>query len=66
MLIKSDQAILSIGLISLAVSILLRRFVGPLFGEPLWLVFVEGILVGVSIVLNTTYLIRMRRKKQGG
>lgn len=66
MLIKSDQAILSIGMMSLAVSILLRRFVEPLLGEPLWLVFVEGVLVGASIVLNTIYLIRMRRKKQGG
>ncbi|MGD9139956.1 MAG: hypothetical protein PVJ42_00285 [bacterium] len=66
MLIKSEQTILSIGLMSLAVSILLRRFVAPLFGEPLWIVFLEGVLVGISIVLNTVYLIRLRRRKQGG
>jgi hypothetical protein len=50
----------------LAVSILLKRFVGPYIGEPFWLDFVEGVLVGASIALNTAYLIRLRRKKQGG
>ena len=64
MLLKNDQIILSIGVLCLAVSILLRRFVGPALGEPFWLAFLEGVLVGVSIALNTTYLVRLRRKKQ--
>lgn len=64
MLIKNDQVILSTGLMCLAVSILLKRFVGPFVGEPGWLAFIEGILIGASIVLNTAYLIRLRKRKQ--
>lgn len=65
MLIKNDQVILSIGMLCLAVSILLKRFVGRFIGEPFWLAFLEGVLVGASIALNTAYLVRLRRKKQG-
>jgi hypothetical protein len=64
MLIKSDQAILSTGMMCLAVSILLRRFVGRFIGEPGWLAFIEGVLVGASIALNLAYLVRLRKRKQ--
>jgi hypothetical protein len=64
MLIKNDQVLLALGTSSLAVSIVLKRFVSPFVGEPPLLDFVEGILVGASLVLNMSYLVRLRKKKQ--
>ena len=64
MLVKSDQVIMSLGMLCLATAILLKRFVGPFIGEPPWLAFIEGILIGASIALNISYLMRLRRKKQ--
>ncbi len=64
MLIKNDQVLMSIGLLSLAVAILLRRFVGPFIGDPGWLAFIEGMLIGISITVNAVYLIRLRKRKQ--
>ena len=66
MLIKNDQILLALGTSSLAVSIVLKRFVSPFVGEPLLLDFIEGVLVGASLVLNMSYLIRLRKKKQSG
>ena len=66
MLIKNDQVLMSIGMLCLAAAILLRRFVGPFIGDPGWLAFTEGLLIGVSIATNTVYLVRLRRKKRGG
>ncbi len=66
MLIKSDQVILSAGMLCLAASILLRRFVDPFVGTPVWMAFIEGVLVGGSIALNIAYLVRLRRKRQNG
>jgi hypothetical protein len=66
MLIKNDQVLLSIGMFSLAAAILLRQFVGPFIGEPDWLLFAEGILIGASIAFNVRYLVRLRRKREGG
>lgn len=64
MLIKNDQILMSIGLLSLAVAILLRRFVGPFIGDPGWLAFIEGMLIGLSITVNAVYLIRLRKRKR--
>ncbi len=66
MLIRNEQILMSIGMLCLAAAILLRRFVGPFVGDPGWLAFIEGLLVGVSITTNTVYLIRLRRKKRDG
>lgn len=64
MLIKNDQVLMSIGMLCLAAAILLKRFVGPFIGDPGWLAFIEGMLIGVSITVNTVYLIRLRKKKR--
>lgn len=64
MLIRNDQVLLALGTSSLAISIVLKRFVSPFVGEPILLDFIEGILVGAALVLNMSYLIRLRKKKQ--
>lgn len=64
MLIRNDQVLLALGTSSLAISIVLKRFVSPFVGEPRLLDFIEGILVGAALVLNMSYLIRLRKKKQ--
>lgn len=66
MLIRNDQTLMSIGILCLAAAILLRRFVGPFIGDPGWLAFIEGVLIGVSIATNMAYLIRLRRKRRNG
>ena len=58
-----DDRILSIGMISLAIGILIGRFLyfeitGFSVSD-----FVEGILIGLSLVMNIVYLVR-RRKAQ--
>jgi len=64
MLIKNNQVLMSIGVLCLAAALLLKRFVGPSIGSPAWLDFIEGVLVGVSITVNTAYLIRLRKNKR--
>jgi len=53
---------LAVGMISLALGILIGRF---LYFEYMGFSvtdFIEGILVGLSLVMNVTYLVRRRRK----
>ena len=57
-----DETILVIGSISIALGILIGRFlhfevVGFSVTD-----FAEGVLLGLSVVMNLTYLIRRRRK----
>ena len=57
-----DETILAIGMISMALGILVGRFlhfeiVGFAITD-----FVEGVLVGLSLVMNITYLL-LRRKR---
>jgi hypothetical protein len=57
-----DENILAIGMISLALGILIGRF---LYFEYLGFSvtdFVEGVLIGLSLVMNITYLVIKRRK----
>jgi len=58
-----DERILAIGMISLAIGILIGRFLYFEYAGFSITDFIEGILVGLSLVMNLTYLIR-RRKKQ--
>jgi len=55
-----DENILALGMFSVSLGILVGRF---LHFEYAGLVsdFVEGVLVGLSLVLNLTYLIRRRK-----
>ena len=57
-----DERILSIGMISLAIGILIGRFLHFEYAGFSITDFIEGILVGISIVMNLTYLIRKRKK----
>lgn len=58
-----DETMLSIGMISIALGILIGRFVHIEYSGFAVSDFVEGILVGLSLVMNLAYLIRRRSKK---
>ena len=58
----SNEKILSIGGISLALGILIGRFLHFEYAGFSVTDFVEGILVGLSLVMNLTYLIRRTKK----
>jgi hypothetical protein len=58
------ETMLSIGMISIALGILIGRFVHIEYSGFSVSDFVEGVLTGVSLVLNLTYLIRTRSKKR--
>jgi hypothetical protein len=58
MLIKDHEVLLSIGMFCLAGAIFLKRFGGDFPG----IAFVEGVLLGMSMVLNIAYLVRRRSK----
>ena len=59
-----DETILSIGMISIALGILIGRFVHIEYSGFSVSDFIEGVLVGLSLVMNLTYLIRIRSKKK--
>jgi hypothetical protein len=57
-----DENILAIGMISLALGILIGRFLHFEYAGFSVTSFVEGVLTGLSLVMNFTYLIRKRKK----
>ncbi len=59
----SDERILSIGMISLALGILIDRFLNFEYEGISVTAFSEGILIGLSLVMNIAYLIRKRKKQ---
>lgn len=56
----SDERILAIGVISLALGILIGRFLHFEYVGFSTTDFVEGVLIGHSLVMNLAYLIRKR------
>ncbi|MEX2737983.1 MAG: hypothetical protein Q6356_002820 [Candidatus Wukongarchaeota archaeon] len=62
MLLK-DETMLAIGMISIALGILIGRFVHFEYSGFSVSDFVEGVLVGLSLVMNLAYLISRRNKK---
>jgi hypothetical protein len=58
-LIKNEEVLLSIGMFCLAAAIILKRFGDGVPGSA----FVEGMLIGMSVVLNVTYLVRRRSRR---
>ena len=64
MLIEDENVLLAIGMISLSLGILVGRFLHFEYSGFSVSDFVEGVLVGVSLVLNVTYLVRLRAKKR--
>lgn len=59
-----DETILAIGMLSMALGILVGRFLHFEYLGFSVTDFTEGVLVGLSLVMNLTYLVLMRRKKQ--
>jgi hypothetical protein len=57
-----DERILSIGMISLAIGILIGRFLHFEYAGFSVTDFVEGVLIGVSLAMNLAYMIRKRKK----
>jgi len=57
-----DENILAMGMISMALGILIGRFLHFEYSGFSVTDFIEGILTGLSLVLNLTYMIRNRRK----
>jgi hypothetical protein len=56
-----DENILAIGMISMALGILIGRFLHLEYAGFSITDFTEGVLTGLSLVLNLTYLIRRRK-----
>jgi len=63
MLIKKENTLIAAGMFSLSLSILIGFLHVECFGFSVS-DFIEGMLVGISLVLNLTFLIRRRSKKQ--
>jgi len=63
MLIEDENVLLAIGMISLSLGILVGHFLHFEYSGFSVSDFV-GVLVGVSLVLNVTYLVRLRAKKR--
>ncbi len=57
-----DETILAIGMLSMASGILIGRFLNFEYAGFSVTSFAEGVLTGLSLVMNLTYLIRYRKK----
>jgi len=58
-----EETILAIGMLSMALGILIGRFLHFEYLGFSVTDFVEGMLVGLSLVMNITYLVLLRRKR---
>lgn len=59
-----DESILAIGMISLALGLLIGRFVHFEYAGFSVTDFLEGLFVGLSLVMNIAYLIKVRKVKK--
>jgi hypothetical protein len=59
-----DETMLSIGMISLAIGLLIGRFLSFEVGGLAVSSFLEGLLIGLSLAMNLAYLIRLRNNRQ--
>lgn len=62
-MVLKDETMLAVGMISIALGILIGRFVTFELSGFSVSDFLEGVLVGVSLVMNIAYLIRIGAKK---
>ena len=62
-MILKDEILLSVGMVSMAIGILIGRFLHYEYLGFSITNFLEGVLIGISLVMNLTYLIRIRSKK---
>ena len=58
-----DETMLSIGMVSMAIGILIGRFLRYEYLGFSVSDFLEGVLIGISLVMNLMYLFRVRLKK---
>ncbi len=65
MIIKNENNLLAVGMFSLSLGILIGRFLHFEYLGFSVTDFVEGVLIGVSLVLNLIYMIRIRSSKRG-
>jgi len=56
------ETLMAIGMMSLALGILIGRFLTFEYAGFSVTDFVEGVLIGLSLVMNVAYLIRIRKK----
>jgi len=63
MLIKDENTLLAAGMFSLSLSILIGFFHVECFGFSIS-DFVEGMLLGISVAMNLTFMIRRRLEKK--
>ena len=64
-MILKDETLLSVGMMSMAFGILIGRFLYYEYSGFSVTDFLEGVLIGISLVMNLAYLIRIRSKKKG-
>ncbi len=58
-----DETLMAIGMMSLALGILIGRFLTFEYAGFSVTDFVEGVLIGLSLAMNVAYLIRIRKKQ---
>jgi hypothetical protein len=63
-MVLKDETLLSVGMLSMAIGILIGHFLHYEYSGFSVTDFLEGILIGISLVMNLTYLIRIRLKKK--
>ncbi len=64
-MIDKNETLLSAGMVSMAFGILIGRFLHYEYSGFSVTDFLEGLLIGISLVMNLAYLIRIRSKKKG-
>ena len=62
-MVLKDETMLAIGMISMALGILIGRFLPFEYSGFSVSDFLEGVLIGLSLVMNLAYLISRRSKK---
>ena len=62
-MVLKDETLLSVGMVSMAIGILIGRFLYYEYSGFSVSDFLEGVLIGVSLVINFTYLFRVRSNK---
>jgi len=60
-LLLKDENILAVGMISLSIGILVGRFTHFEYSGFSISDFIEGMLTGISLVMNLAYMIRKRK-----
>jgi hypothetical protein len=61
-----DETLLALGMLSMSASILIKTFFKLSYMNFSISDFLEGLFVGLSLVLNLTYLVRLKREKRQG